>query len=101
MSSGKIRATLRGHTAPVTALNFSPDGRSLASGGWDGKIIVWDLETAKPRETFVFKSATSQEYLWPLLFTPDGSALIAGDLDSPFSRAIEGKPRPSPTVLKT
>src|SRR5262249_39167110 len=33
--------TLKGHNRPVLALAFSPDGRHLASGGWDQTINVW------------------------------------------------------------
>ena len=36
----------------VTALRFSPDGRTLASGGGvpsrEGEIILWDVATATP-----------------------------------------------------
>lgn len=35
-----------GHDAPVAALAVSPDGRSLASAGWDRSVRVWPLESA-------------------------------------------------------
>src|SRR5262249_14642341 len=28
---------------------FSPDGRSVATGAWDGMVRLWDVETGKPR----------------------------------------------------
>lgn len=39
-----------GHTQQVEALAFSPDGKWLASGGYDKSIIVWNL--ASGREEF-------------------------------------------------
>lgn len=38
-----------GHDAPVAALARSPDGRLLASAGWDRTVRIWALDEAKPR----------------------------------------------------
>jgi WD40 repeat protein len=35
--------TLRGHTNSVTSLEVDPRGGILASGGWDGAVMLWDL----------------------------------------------------------
>jgi WD40 repeat protein len=45
--SGQDRLQLAGHTASVKALAFSPDGRLLLSGGEDGALRVWNLQTGK------------------------------------------------------
>jgi WD40 repeat protein len=40
------RLVLRGHEAPVLALTFSPDGRSLISSASDHSIRLWNIEAA-------------------------------------------------------
>lgn len=39
----KIASTLRGHTADVVDLNWSPDDSTLASGSLDNTIHIWDV----------------------------------------------------------
>lgn len=57
----------------VLGLAFSPDGRSVASCGFDGKVIVWDVATGK-----MIKKFDVQNSVFELVFSPDGKTLIAG-----------------------
>ncbi|WP_187414786.1 NB-ARC domain-containing protein [Nonomuraea sp. PA05] len=48
-SDGTRRAGLRGHSAHVTGLALSPDGRLLASSGNDRTVRIWSVERALAR----------------------------------------------------
>jgi ribosomal RNA-processing protein 9 len=49
---GKKRAdgNVEGHTDEVWALALSSDGRTLASGGKDRRVGVWDVESSSGKE---------------------------------------------------
>jgi hypothetical protein len=49
ITTGRDVATLKGHTGGVWPLVFSPDGKTLAAGGVDGKIYLWDIPAAGQR----------------------------------------------------
>ncbi|MDE0313724.1 MAG: WD40 repeat domain-containing protein [Candidatus Poribacteria bacterium] len=44
VASGENIATLWGHPTDIQSLTFSPDGTLLASGSFDGTIILWDMK---------------------------------------------------------
>jgi len=38
---------LNGHNMGITSLSLSPDGSKLASGSFDGTVIIWDIKTGR------------------------------------------------------
>ncbi len=47
LAADKEEATFKGFKHSVRAVAFSPDGKTLASGGEDRTIKLWDVQPAK------------------------------------------------------
>jgi WD40 repeat protein/DNA-binding SARP family transcriptional activator len=99
LDSGRVRALVGRHRAPLNAEAFAPDGRTLATGAADGTVIAWDLRTRRPTETLeghgagVWDEAFSPDGRTLYTASPDGTAIIwdaGGDrrLARPFSTAL-------------
>jgi ribosome assembly protein 4 len=68
-------ATIPGHTEAVLSVNFSPDGRRLASGSGDATVRLWDLGTQTPRFTCKAHNAWVLVVSW----SPDAAIVASGD----------------------
>ena len=51
--TGKLKFTLAGHERDITSVDFSPDGRRLATGSQDGTVKIWNLATGKASATLL------------------------------------------------
>ena len=75
LPSGKEFATLKAHVMGIPAVAFCPDGKTLATGGFDGKVKLWNLTTRQEVLTI------SPGARLPMLrFAPDGGVLAVGNL---------------------
>jgi transducin (beta)-like 1 len=39
--------TLEQHTKPIYSVSFSPDGRLMASGAADKRVLIWDVASGQ------------------------------------------------------
>jgi WD40 repeat protein len=81
-ATGELTRTLQGHAEGVLAVAFSPDGKLLASGGWEGVVKVWDVASGRERATLDFPAlrkrlgAANPICVESVTFSPDGRTLV-------------------------
>lgn len=73
MSSGELRATLKGHKGRVHRLAFSPDGRTLATGSDDKTARLWGVVTGQLQATLKHRGT-----VWSLSFSSDSRIIATG-----------------------
>src|SRR5688572_27888778 len=60
--------TFRGHSHGVWAVAYAPDGLTLASGGVDRYVRIWDIETGR-----LLRSLRGHTHdIRAIAYTPDG-----------------------------
>jgi len=73
-SHGQVPLASCKNPSPVTAVAFSPDGKTLAVGNADSSMRIWDAVAHKELR----QMQGSRERVTAVLYTPDGKDLIAG-----------------------
>lgn len=71
----KKRVRFEGHTDVVQCVAVSPDGKTIASGGWDNTIRFWDVASGKQQAVLKKAAVYGVE---SVAFSPDGKTLASG-----------------------
>ena len=73
-----VVGTLEGHTDPVYAVAWSPDGKTLATASFDNTVRLWDTATRK--EIKKFEGHT--KLVLAVAIAPDGKHVLSGSQDN-------------------
>ena len=74
--SGNEVAALQGYRRLVMSMAFSPDGKTLATGGWrDGSVRLWSTSDGRPIRWYTIGPDAAG--IFKLSFASDGEKLLA------------------------
>src|SRR5215813_9088809 len=57
----------------IESISFSPDGKVLASGSWEGALKLWDVSTGRELSTI----ETADAHVHSVTFNPDGKTFAS------------------------
>jgi WD40 repeat protein len=80
----------------IAAVSFSPDGKYVVTGGWDGAVRVWDSKNGNP----VGSLPGSTGQVNSASFSADGKYVVSANSDAKVL-IWEGWSTSTPTLVKT
>src|SRR5262249_39347674 len=86
LAGGGRRCTLPGHENAVESLSLTADGKSLASGDAEGRLLLWDLRTGRPLGQLDLPQRRPQPQVYSAgPFAPDGRVLHVSTRNEHFT----------------
>jgi len=79
-----------GHSASITSIAFSPDGRTALSASRDSTLKLWDIESGRELKTFSGHSGEVDAFA----FAPDGRTALSASADKTLKLWDLGSGRP-------
>ncbi|MDE2505823.1 MAG: WD40 repeat domain-containing protein, partial [Planctomycetota bacterium] len=73
----KPAGTLDGHTDPVYTVSWSPDGKTIATGGFDNTVRLWNASARKELRRYDGHTGL----VLAVAIAPDGKRILSGSLD--------------------
>ena len=77
VADGSLVRKFEGHRDILYEAELSPDGKILATCGYDKKIELWDAETGKPLRTLEGHTGA----VYDVGFSPDGKHIVSASAD--------------------
>ncbi|KAH7882274.1 quinon protein alcohol dehydrogenase-like superfamily [Phlebopus sp. FC_14] len=78
VTDGREVGKVMNHGSLVTAIAMSEDGKAIASGGVDGKVVIWSTDTC---ENLVESPEEHSDWVTSLSFAPNLQTVASGSRD--------------------
>lgn len=73
--SWNLLTSLRGSSARIEAVRFSPEGNYLASSSYDGKVLLWDMHNLNNSPVTM---EDNRGFVFTVAFDPRGNYILSG-----------------------
>ena len=73
-----VIGTLDGHTEAVYSVSWSPDGKTLATAGFDGTVRLWEVASRKELRKYEGHS----KLVLSVAVSPNGKQILSGSNDN-------------------
>jgi WD40 repeat protein len=77
LPTGKLLRQIEGHSATLTNITFSHDGKFILTGSEDKTARLWDAQTGQIRQIFWGHT----DAVTTVAFSPDGTRILTGGRD--------------------